>query len=302
VKNHLLVAAVAAALTGPIAADAKPIAEKAVLSGKVKLDPSMGYIFVSGGRSMGMFLRVPDASTRAVYEQDRRKAFVKAQKRYVTEMQQWEYDSSIAKKEGSAPPPRPDELKFETFSIDPIELRETESFGPMNAYGQGDRIAYLNAVKPGTYIYYGPILMGGNGAFMGTCYCLGSVRFEVRAGVVTDLGNALVSAPQWDSEMDVARLNQKELNAKRVAAGKEPIDAGWNKPVAYGLPQSLASWPAVRAEFHANPKMNNYYGVLVSRLAPIPGILAYKRDTIVDARTGMELQSPTLVSRARIKK
>jgi hypothetical protein len=33
-----------------------------------------------------------------------------------------------------------------------------------------------------------------------------------------------------------------------------------------------------------------------------PGVIGYHRDTIVDLRTGQELESPTILSRAKIKK
>jgi hypothetical protein len=144
--------------------------------------------------------------------------------------------------------------------------------------------------------------MAPNGGAMGQCNCLGTVRFEVKPGVVTDLGNSLSEAPRWESENDVARLQMKDLNAKRVAAGKEPIKTLASGQVKYGLPASLRNWPSVQAELHASPKMNNYYGVLVSRVAPIPGVLGYHRDVVVDERTGREIDSPTLVSRAKIKK
>jgi hypothetical protein len=47
--------------------------------------------------------------------------------------------------------------------------------------------------------------------------------------------------------------------------------------------------------------MNNYFGATVTRMAPIPGVLAYHRDVVVDERTGQEIASPTIISRAKIK-
>jgi hypothetical protein len=296
-------AALGAALTAPLALHAKPVEEKAILSGKVKLDPTMGYIFVSGAeRQFGLFLRVPDAETWKVYEEDRQKAFAKAQKRYPSQLANWRSQVEIARQTKKTPPEPPEEPKLETFAIDPIELRDTESFGPFFVYAKGETVSYLNAVKPGTWIWYGPLMMAPNGGATGACYCLGSVRFQVKAGVVTDLGTSLQDAPRWDEEMDVGRLTLKQTNEKRIAAGKEPLKTGVSGVVKYGLPASLKNWPAVRGELMASPKMNNYYGALVTRVAPIPGVLGYRRDMVVDLRTGQDIDSPTLVSRAKIKK
>jgi len=311
-------AAVALALTNALAgpslhAQDKPAAEariepraveeKNVLSGKTKLEAEKGYIFVSGpARQFGAFLRVPDDATRAGWEQDRQKAFAKALKGYKSQLAAWNTEITIAKQSGAKLPPKPEEPTLETFQFEPIDLRDQVSFGPQFVYAKGEMVSYLQAVKPGTYIWYGNIF-GGNGVpAAGTCMCMGTVRFEVKAGVVTDLGNWLLAAPKWDDDLDVARLTLKIANEKRVAEGKEPRTGLVPTDAKFGLPASLKEWPSVQAEFYANPKINNYFGIFVSRMAPIPGVLGYNRDTVVDLRTGQEVESPTLVSRARIKK
>jgi hypothetical protein len=301
--NRSLITALGLALLAPQTLQAKPVEEKNVISGKVRLDPAMGYILISGPeRQNGVFLHVPDDETRKKYEEDRLKAFAKAQKRYASELATWKTHVKIAKDNGAIPMDKPEEPKLETFTIDPIELRDTESFGPFFVYSKGEAVTYLNAVKPGTWIWYGPLIMGANGVAMGVCHCMGTVRFEVKPGVITDLGTSLADAPRWETENDVARLLLKETNAKRAVAGKEPLKTLVGGQLKYGLPASLQSWPSVQAELHASPKMNNHYGVVVSRVATIPGVLAYHRDVIADERTGQEIASPTLVSRAKIKK
>lgn len=144
-------------------------------------------------------------------------------------------------------------------------------------------------------------MIGPNGG-VGNCYCMGTVKFEVKPGVVTDLGTSLADLPRWQEDKDVARLELDRKNAERVAAGKPPLKTLGGGTPSYGAPASLSSWPVVKAELHASPKMNNYYGVIISRVAPIPGVLGYHRDVIVDERTGKEVDSPTLVSLAKIKK
>ncbi|WP_226019144.1 hypothetical protein [Novosphingobium sp. FKTRR1] len=281
----------------------KPVEERDVLSGKVTRDPTRGYIFISGpARQFGMFLRLPDDESRAAWEKDRQKAFAKAQKSYQSALTQWKADVAVANQTKAKPPEPPVEPKLETFVADPLELRDQVMFGPMNVYAKGETVSYLEAVKPGTYIWYGPVLGGPGLPSGGVCMCMGSVKFAVKAGAVTSLGNALAVLPHWDEDSDVARLTAKEQAAKRAAAGKEPAKTLALGALRYDVPASLKDWPQEQAELHASPKMNNYLGILISRLAPIPGVLAYHRDVVVDARTGEELSNPTLVSRAKIKK
>ena len=300
-KRALPIFAIGIALASSTTAQAKAIKESDVQSGKVRLDPAAGYIFVSGStRLSGLFLRVPDQSTRDAYEQDRLAAFAKAEKHYRADLREWRSHNNLLEPSQRPYPGMPEEPKLADISIDPIELRDMEGFGPTFVFAKADSFSYLNSVKPGTWIYYGPLIVGANGAAFGECFCLGTVRFEVKPGMVTDLGNSLSVAPQWDSDMDVGRLELRETNAKRIAAGKEPIGVD-KSPLKFGLPATLASWPSVKAELYASPKMNNYFGATVSRMAPIPGVLAYHRDVIVDERAGKEIASPTIVSRTKIK-
>ena len=286
------------------AASATPVEEKNVLSGKTKLDPTKGYIFISGqSRQNGIFLRVPDYQTKAEYEADRQKAFAKAVKRYEGEMRSWKamLPDGMSPNDPKAPE-RPEEPRLETISPGPIELRDMESFGPQFVYAKGAQISYMNEVKPGTYVWYGPMYYLPGAAATGPCYCMGTVRFEVKPGMITNLGTSLANAPQWEEDLDVARSKMRQLNEQRKAAGKEPLKTASSGPVDYSIPASLGNWQSVQAELHASPKMNNYFGGTVSRVAPIPGVLAYHRDIIVDVRTGQEIESPTLVTRAKIKK
>lgn len=302
IMRTLIVAALAATGLAGSALRAEPVEEKNVVSGKTRLDPAMGYILVSGpGRQFGMFLRVPDDSTYAVWEKDRQKALEKALRAYKQDHANWQVLADNAKANHSTPPAEPARPTLETVQVDPPELRDVAAFGPQFVYSKGETVTYLQAVKPGTYRWYGNVIGGGGVPAGGTCMCMGTVQFEVKPGVVTDTGNWLQAAPHGDEDMDVARLALKEANAKRVAAGKEPrLPLPPSEP-RFGLPASLKDWPSVQAEFRASGKLNNYYGIFISRLSPIPGVLGYRRDAVIDLRTGQEIESPTLVSRAKIK-
>lgn len=303
IMRTLIAAALVATSLAGAALHASPVEEKDVISGKAKIDPTKGYILVSGpARQFGMFLRVPDDATYAAWEKDRQKALEKAQRAYKADHANWQILADNAKANHSMPPVEPVPPTLETVQVDPPEMRDLIGFGPQFVYAKGETVYYMQAVKPGTYVWYGNV-MGGNGLpAAGICMCMGTVRFEVKPGIVTDTGNWFQTAPRVDQDMDVQRLALKEANDKRVAAGKEPrlpLPPGEPK---FGLPASLKDWPSAQAEFHASGKQNNYFGIFISRLSPVPGVLGYNRDTVVDLRTGQEIESPTLVSRAKIKK
>lgn len=127
--------------------------------------------------------------------------------------------------------------------------------------------SYLREVEPGSYILYGGI-GSPRGIHVGNCLCMGSVRFEARAGQIVDLGEirypALRSPPPYSITL-------------------VPFDASMR------IPARLAGLPRVPAELHAAGKMPNYFGVGIDRHDPIPGILAYRRDQPIDVRTGRDV-------------
>ncbi|MFM5886235.1 MAG: hypothetical protein ACKOQ3_13085, partial [Novosphingobium sp.] len=280
------IAALAAFALAPLAVHAQAVEEKNLLSGKARLDPAQGYLFVQGAnRSQGVFLRVPDDSTRAEYQKDWDEGFAKAKKKYASAIKTWEKDVAIARQTKSKLPTKPEEPTRETFSIGAIELRDMVSFGPMFVFAKSEtQFTYLTAVKPGTYIYYGPMYYAPNLAPAGQCYCMGTVRFEVKGGVITDLGNALAALPQLTPPYSVGTQAMLAQNEERKAKGKDPL---WTPPaLAYGVPASLKALPAVQAELHASGKLNNHFGLPIDRMPPIPGVLGYRRDTVLDLRTG----------------
>lgn len=304
-KFTLAVPCILASLAGPLRAD--PIEERNVLSGKVRLEADKGYIYLHGAqRFLGTFLRVPDDETRENYQRDWEKAFAKAQKQYQFQLRRWDTEVGISKRAKRQPPERPPEPDRETFSIDPIELHDVIFSGPNFVYAKSEgSFSYLNSVKPGRYIYYGSVTVNPEGGAIGSCLCMGTIQFDVRPGVVTDLGNYLVAMPNPARDQDYMTMNAwKQAEEKASRTGKSiEMPPGFSRPaLSFGLPESLKGWGSIQAEFHASGKMNNYYGVSISRLAPIPQVLGYRRDTVVDLRTNTNVPSPTIGTRAKIKK
>ena len=270
----------------PNAAVAQSIEEKNVLKGKVTLDQSTGYIFLHGAtRQVGMFLKVPSQEDVAEYTKEWEAELAKAKEKYVKKLARWESAKKTALKTKAKVPEKPEEPTAENFSIGPIDTRNSISFGPEYVFSKdkvAEKYSYMMGVKPGTYIYYGPIFFNVNVGYTGTCYCMGSIQFEVKAGTITDLGNFLTEGPNANDDVKVPT---KAVVVPNTFWGATSIEArqGTGK-ASFGLPETLKAWPSVQAEFRAAGKQDNHFGIMVSRLPPVPGVLSYQRDRVVDEK------------------
>lgn len=275
----ITLAAVLLALGAPLSAaprdraEYKAVEEKNLVSGKHKLDPAKAYIFIrSPMRSSGAFLKVPDAAEVADYEAEWREELADARKDYPGKLARWQAKVAAKTKAGD----KPVEPTEENFAIAPIEQRMIVSFGPQFVYSKSADGAdakfftYLIEVEPGEYSYFGPLMVMPNGQTFGTCYCMGSVRFEAKKGEITSLGDFL-SLGWADREMlsqsTIERANLPEREAK---------------PTDWSVPDSLSALPAAPARLRAAGKVNNFIRALVGRIPPVPGVLAYDRDIPID--------------------
>jgi hypothetical protein len=263
------------------------IEEKNMTKGKFTFEPDMGYMYLHGStRQVGLFLKVPDQADIDAYTKDWEAAFEKAKTKYVKKLKDWKREVELAKQAKIKGPDKPEEPTRENFSIGAIELRYIASFGPEYVFSKdkvADKFAYMIRLRPGTYIYHGPAFFNAQtSGYTGACFCMGSVEFEVKPGMITDLGNFLSNAP--NATMDVAVPSQQILvpNTMWGATKIEPRGAGGS--VVYGLPPSLQKYTGVQANFRASGKMDNLLGLMVSRMPPVPGVLAYDRDKVIDLK------------------
>jgi hypothetical protein len=149
-----------------------------------------------------------------------------------------------------------------------------------HAYAYSEtKITQITPLKPGTYVLAGLANVGHSGwttINLMACLCMGTVSFEVKPGVVTDMGtllNALHEKPT-----DIPEL-------ANVVAGK-PLgftallfDVAIRPPAPdTDTPEALKALPIVPAEYHAYGWTPNYLGAPLSRLAPLPGVLDYDKD------------------------
>lgn len=271
---------IAGSAVGAQTAEFKPVEEKNLVSGKQTLTGTKGYIYIQAPiRTYGVFIKAPDEAEEAEYEADWKEQFDKAVKKFPGKLKNWQLNmAQYEKTRMGRRDAKPIEPTAENFSIPEIERRMLVTFGPQFVYskandGNGkEAFSYLIEVEPGSYTYYGPMIMMPGSPPIGQCYCMGSVKFDVPAGEVTSLGDFL--AFQWVNK-ESARLSSAIISPDTVYLGK---------PVDYSVPDRLSEFGAKPADLRAAGKMNNFFGAMIGRMAPVDGVLAYDRDTPVDVK------------------
>jgi hypothetical protein len=212
-----------------------------LISGKVRIDPTKAYIFIRSprGRAAGTFLKTPTPAEIANYEV-------------------------------SDPPRR------QWYSSDrwPIDLLMLVQFGPKSFFdrtgGPDGSFTYLIEVEPGEYTYLGPMQVDWNSGTDGECYCMGSVRFEAKAGQITSLGDFL----------SLGWATRRALMETTIDFASLPVRKA--VPTDWSVPESLAHYPHAKAELRAAGRRDNFFKALVGRIPPLPGVLAYDRDKVID--------------------
>ncbi len=251
---------------------------------QIVLQANRAYIFFrTPTRESYRFLREVTDAERAANDAEREVAYTRARTRAERRLADWE--SNRRGCDGSISPicrqPRPVVPTPETFPWTPPEADNFVSNGIRpRLIHQEDWSGWLISVEPGTYSLYGAMSETGNG-LMGTCFCMGSVRFEARPGVITDMGE-IVMVPEDQRGMPTAQ---------NFRLGHYLTVAPWNAQMR--TPQQFANLRVVPAELRAADRMPNYFGVMITRLAPIEGVLAYNRDEVIDVRSGAAVQAGT---------
>jgi hypothetical protein len=152
---------------------------------------------------------------------------------------------------------------------------------------KGEPGTYLIAVRPGTYWLYGEKTKDYlEGPFL-NCLCMGTLRFEARAGTITDLGRIRNLARETrDGKRPDAR------GETRVLLGNRDIRAILIEPATGGepVPAMLAGLPRVAAAYRAAGRLPNVDGTMIDRVSTMSGVIAYDRDRIIDVPTGRVLR------------
>lgn len=231
----LIAAPAAAEKLKPDMAESKAIELKNIVAGKAKIDPAKAYIFVRSpqNRANGVFLKTPNAAEIANYEAKWREEFEEAKRDFPKEMARY----NAARETGLTPKNKPVEPTEENFGIATIDARMIVSFGPQFVFDKTDApdksFSYLIEVEPGESTYFGPIAYLPGAQVFGQCFCMGSVKFEAKAGQITSLGDFLSLG--W---ADRKALEQSTF--ERTLLPDRPA-----KPTDWSAPESLASYNVV---------------------------------------------------------
>ncbi|GAA4051576.1 hypothetical protein [Parerythrobacter jejuensis] len=278
--RHAMITASAAMLFASTPALAQEVETQAIEakhleSGKHQIDPAKGYLFAKApNRFNALFIKTPDEEDYAEYKADWEEKLAKARKKFPGKLRMWEANKERRRNPG----PKPVEPTEESFAIEPMDIRMFAGFGPQYVYSKeklpdGETtFNYLTELEPGTYTYYGPLLYLPGAQTIGKCYCMGSVKFEVKAGEITNLGDFLAEGWAEPEARRQASIFWKDF-ANRAAI-----------PVDYSVPDGLDDLPVVRADLRASGKRNNVLNTMVGRLPSVEGVLAYDRDVPIDLK------------------
>ena len=237
----LVAAPLTAQTSGSFRAEYRPIMLRHLVSGEARIDPAKAYIFIRSpqGRAAGTFLKTPTPAEIADYE-----VADWPSKRW-TSSDRW-----------------------------PIEFHMLVQFGPKSFFDRTDgpnrSFTYLIEVEPGEYTYLGPMQVDINAGTFGECYCMGSVKFEAKAGQITSLGDFL----------SLGWANRAALMQTTIDPASLPDRPA--APTDWSVPESLAQYPHAKAELRAAGRRDNFFNALVGRIPPVPGVLAYDRDKVID--------------------
>jgi hypothetical protein len=263
------------AAAAPAPAIARSERDQVGARGDVKMAEDMAYIFFRSAERLNVqFVLETSAAERAEHEAARAAAYAQARSRYERQFARWQREENECRGNDAAycryRPERPVEVNAETFAYPPIEANNVLEIGrgPQFTREADGSYTYLMSVRPGTYILYGAVATTDKGP-EGVCLCMGSVRFDVPAGRIIDIGEIRYSA---DRTREVPRRNM---------TSQFLVPATADSP----RPDRLSGLPVVPAELRAAGKMPNFFAVEIDRHPPIDGVLAYDRDRIVDLRT-----------------
>ncbi|QFT76999.1 hypothetical protein [Erythrobacter sp. THAF29] len=251
---------------------------------EVLLDPNKAYILLQSPVAIpATFFKVPTDLEREIVANQRSAALEKAREKWAKKQAKYEKHIARAKKRREKPTQKkPIEPTEENFSWTPPEQMMMFSLGPLNRFDKGKGLSlYLQEVPPGEYVYYGTTSMG-----LGACACMGTVKFMAEPGTINALRYDGVWLDKDSNEIGRGRLPEGvDTNDQlvRVAMIIEPVDEAAYDP---RLPKEWIK----DAQLVPMPFVPNWMGAEINRLAPIPGVLAYNRDEVIDVQAELARQ------------
>jgi len=255
------------------------------------LDPDAGYIFVRLAKSANKFMAAPTlirtltAEEHSAYEALKKQKFAKAKAKNEKRRAKRIADKAEAKKQRqpynkSIPPV----LTYDRFVIEYKDVSNVYQVWARKEYRKTDRGREIFfKLTPGNYVVYD---------LAGVCMCMGTVQFQVKAGEITDMG--MIVSDVYDRGGQVSEFPEIEAVSKNHGEYRPgfPYSASAIRPstTEMGFPEELAGFKRVNADYRAKGKMPMYFSTMLDRLVPMPGVLSYRQDKVIDERTGQTLK------------
>lgn len=261
----------------------------------VTLDPAASYLVVQTNSDSSMFsfglafIRRPDATDIEDYTRRRKEALAKAHAkweplhaRWQADLAAWERLSDSARK-GANKPVEPAEPTDQNLKFPAVDMENVVPIGPFNRFAKANgRSTFIHRVKPGRYVFYGSLIIAAG--VSGTCMCMGTFEFDIPPGQIVYAG---MMADSWMDARKRAKVDGKPLPKTGFDLPEEVSGLTWTVPTEGAIDDPrLANYHVVPAQLRAAGRIPNYFGVAIDRMTAIPGILAYDRDKVIDARTG----------------
>ena len=190
------------------------------------------------------------------------------------------YDFVFLREEGDGPAPAasPPRLPAAAPAVPNLVRVDSRRLYAKSA----DSRFFLLSVPPGSYVVALVTYKRMDSA--GTCLCMGTVRFEAKPGVLTDLGTFL--AELEDRAAKIPEL-ARDTNPATKYAVAPALAAMTLRPrsAAMAVPDALKALRPVAADYRAVGKFPNYFHTMINRMAPVEGVLAYERDRAIDVKS-----------------
>lgn len=264
----------------------------------VSIRPDRAYILLRTIRPEGVpsvlpvLLRIPSAAETERYWAARRLAFAEAEPRLIRQREaqlrkKAEAEAAGKPFKGEVPPPP----TLETFNFVYDEIGNVRRISGSFVEGRPESV-YLVELLPGDYVLYGASY--GSSFYkpiLHACLCLGTVGFSAPAGIVTDLGYFMgdmahrpSTIPELKGETGLGPSSMTPMAP--IAATVRPA-----RPDSV-VPDALRGTNVRPAEYRAIGRFFEPRAASISRLGPVPGILAYEGRRVIDVKTGADAPSP----------
>lgn len=286
-----------ALLAGPL--PAAPLARemREVRAGEsIMIRPDKAYLLLRVPKTSGVptfepvLLRVPTDEEMARYEAARKVAFDRERPKLKAAWQKLTARKTAAEADGRksniAVPPEPALDNF-SFSWDGVNNLQNVDSKRAFVKGETENIFLLEA-PAGDYVVYGASWATG-WAGVHVCFCLGSVRLTAQAGKVTDLGYFLADTAK--SRSSIPELAAETGFGPSSDAGGNLLLAGTVRPPSSTstIPPGISTAHIAKVRYRAVGKFFHPGAIGINRLVPVPGILAYDREKVIDVQSGQAL-------------